>query len=133
MELCDVFESVNNAHISGKIVPFDSKRLTSNQSNMKTSQVTEIFQRVGIDMIWRRLSSMQDIVDCFPTALPKQIESKLIEDWNAVFSERDIIMHNNSSSNGIGAIAISNYARFFKICLSSMIELLNSGASEILS
>jgi len=132
-ELLEVFEGVNEAHKSGGMVPFDSRRLTNNQSNMTTKQVTDIFKRVGIHRIWYKLSLMQEIIDYFPASQQKQIEHSLTEKWNEVFKERDQIMHNNSNSNGVGAPAISNYAEFFKVCLKCEFEILNKTAEEILA
>jgi len=132
-ELIDVFESVNNAHISGGAVPFDLRRLTNNQGNMKSTQVSDIFSRVGIGSIWEKVVLKPEIIQLYPSAQPKQLVSKFVSDWNKLLDERDKIMHQNSTASGIGTNTIKNYAVFFKTGIASLAEILDEEATKILN
>jgi hypothetical protein len=86
--------------------------ITHNRNNMRTEQVGNIAKSVGLEKFWESVRSRQEARDFFPDKNDVQVEQSMLQKWNELFDERDIIVHQISQANGWGQTKISPYISF---------------------
>ncbi len=94
--------------------------IVNNQGNMRSAEVSEIAKRLGLTGIWRHV-----IVDeWFAAHLGEdhlaRLEGMVIQKWNAVFDERDNVVHRVSQANGWGIDVIIEHIEFSKQVVRSL-------------
>jgi hypothetical protein len=78
------------------------KELTYNEGNFRSRQLTTTAKRVGIEELWPRISDSAEVKEYTDEPVRDTRTNKLIADWNAVFDERDRIVHKISEAKASG-------------------------------
>lgn len=88
--------------------------IVNNQGNMRTAEVTEIAKRFGINGLWRAVASDGKFAAEWGEDSIQRLEGKIVQKWNAVFDERDNVVHRVSQANGWSTDVIIEHIEFAK-------------------
>lgn len=106
------------------------EELVYNKGNMRTAEITGIAKRIGIRNLWALLSARQEILNAYPDFTDQQIQTKIIEQWNSIFDERDIIVHRISQASGWGDTTIIQHIDFLKLSIRNLSECIIDDLSD---
>lgn len=104
--------------------------ITYNKSNMRSREITDVAKRIGIRKLWENLCARPVVRDLAPDALDDQMEQVILERWNALFDERDTVVHRISQATGWGETIISPYISFVRSIISGIVLCLADDAGE---
>ena len=107
-------------------------RLTDNQANFKSGQVTDLAKGIGIADIWTLISNHQAVGEFLGLELGDTCKNALIEEWNEVFTERDTVVHRISSASGWGMDRVRRAIDLFSLVIQRMMQCLVCEADRIL-
>lgn len=93
------------------------EELTYNKSNFRSSQLTETAKNMGIHKMWSSISDCSDVEAYTGESVLETRVNKLIAAWNAVFDERDLVVHNISKASGWGAVKIREAMTLFLLIM----------------
>ncbi len=101
--------------------------LTDNKGNFRSSQLTEISKSIGISEIWKLIADGPAVSDLLggETDL-ERATTVLINDWNALFDERDLIVHRVSRASGWGSDRVKAAIELAQVVLSRLSAVLES-------
>lgn len=91
------------------------QQLVYNQGNMRSAEVTALCKRFGISDIWHKVSSSKSTLDYFGEDEASRCQSFVIEKWNGIFDERDLVVHQVSAASGWAAEVIIEHVEFCKV------------------
>ena len=106
-------------------------KITYNQGNFKTSQISQIAKKVGIQGIIGKICDCEEIREWTNEEEDENRVNKFTVEWNEIFDERDLIVHRLSSANGWGIERIHTVIRLAKIIVERLRETLIADASEV--
>lgn len=95
-----------------------AKMLSHNQGNLKSKEVTAICKRVGVRGIWDTIVSCEELEMFTGDANAETRMNSVVDMWNSIFDERDVIAHRFSQASGWGANRIKNSIELSKIIIS---------------
>lgn len=76
--------------------------ITHNKGNFRSFQLTDIAKLIGLNEIWRKIAHDESVANYIGIELGETCTQRLISDWNAIFDERDVIVHRISQASGWG-------------------------------
>lgn len=93
------------------------ERLTYNRGNFRSRQLTEIAKNLGIGRMWEQICDSPEIEAYSGEAALETRVNKVTTLWNAVFDERDLVVHSISKASGWGAERIRQAAALFSLII----------------
>lgn len=106
--------------------------LANNQGNFKSAQVTELAKQVGVPSIWTNMLNDQAVADFVGLDVGPRCVDKFISDWNGIFDERDIVVHQLSQASGWGSDRIEKSIAMFTLTLTRLTTCLALNADELI-
>lgn len=104
--------------------------LTDNKGNFRSSQLTEISKYLGINEIWKLIAEGPAVANLLGGETDRERASTiLINDWNALFDERDIIVHRVSQASGWGSDRMKAAIELAQLVLSRLSAVLEGEIS----
>jgi hypothetical protein len=91
--------------------------LTYNRGNFRSSQLTETAKNIGIHKVWSGICDCSEVEAYTGESVLETRANKLIAAWNAVFDERDLVVHNISKANGWRAEKIREAMTLFLLIM----------------
>ncbi len=74
--------------------------ITYNVANFRTEQVTEVAKRSGVAEILQKVCDCNELEEWTGREVLDTRVTVLCNQWNEIFSERDLVVHRISSANG---------------------------------
>lgn len=104
--------------------------LTDNKGNFRSSQLTEISKSLGINEIWKLIASGPAVSELLGGETDiDRATTILINDWNALFDERDLIVHRVSRASGWGSERVKAAIELAQLVLSRLSAVLEAEIS----
>jgi hypothetical protein len=91
--------------------------LTFNKGNFRSRQLTEIAKNIGMERMWEQICDAPEVEAYTGQALLETRVNKMTTLWNAVFDERDLVVHSISKASGWGAERIRQAAALFGLII----------------
>lgn len=98
--------------------------ITNNKGNFRSDQLTEISKNIGLADVWAKISDHEAIWSFTGSPTATACQSDIVARWNAVYDERDTVVHRISQASGWGTEAVNQTVELFfvvvesfKICL----------------
>lgn len=91
--------------------------LTYNKGNFRSWQLTEIAKNMGIERMWEQICDAPEVEAYTGEVLLQTRVNKMTALWNAVFDERDLVVHSISKASGWGAERIRQAAALFSLII----------------
>jgi len=108
--------------------------LADNKGNFRSAQLTEISKSIGMNGIWLQLSDSPAVVDLLGGETDAaRAESLLITKWNALFDERDVIVHRVSQASGWGSDRVKGAIELIQLVLSRLSAVLEREVTAAVS
>ncbi|MGH7814549.1 MAG: HEPN domain-containing protein [Candidatus Binataceae bacterium] len=79
------------------------EQLTYNKGNFRSAQLTETAKNSGMAKLWNKICQCAEIEAYTGESVLDSRVTKLTSVWNAMFDERDLIVHQISRASGWGA------------------------------
>lgn len=99
--------------------------LTDNKGNFRSSQLTDIAKSMGISEIWKLIADGPPVFELLGGETDiERAKTLLINDWNALFDERDLIVHRVSRASGWGSDRVKAAIELAQIVLSRLSTVL---------
>ena len=99
-------KDLNDLLSGGKVFKLAAVTIVNNQGNMRSAEVTDIAKRFGLKGIWREVVIDEFFAPRLGEDHLARLESLVIQKWNAVFDERDNVVHRVSQASGWGTDVI---------------------------
>jgi hypothetical protein len=109
------------------------EQLVYNQGGFKSQQVTEIGKNIGFSNLWQRVCACQEIEDYTAETTVDTRVTRLIALWNAVFEERDLVVHRISQANGWASNRIQQAIDLSKLVVKRIATCLTIDADELIA
>jgi hypothetical protein len=93
------------------------EELTYNRGNFRSSQLTETAKNIGIHKMWAGICNCSEVEAYTGESVLDTRANKLIGAWNAVFEERDLVVHNISKASGWSAEKIREAMTLFLLII----------------
>jgi hypothetical protein len=106
------------------------EQLTHNDGNFKSQQLTEIAKQMGVPQIWKLICDCVELETTTAESVLDTRINKVIGDWNAIFEERDLVVHNISKASGWSSDRIGETMAFFQLILSRVAVCLADDAQS---
>lgn len=106
--------------------------LTYNDRNFRSKQVSEVAKNCGIEQIWTKISDAREIEEYTGESSLETRQNKLIQAWNEIFEERDIIVHRISQATGWSEDRILETMNFSLLVIQRVVKCLVDDAVEFL-
>lgn len=107
-------KDLNDLLSGGRVFKLAAVTIVNNQGNMRSAEVTDIAKRFGLNGIWREVVSDEWFAPQLGEDHLVRLEGMVIQKWNAVFDERDNVVHRVSQANGWGTDVIKDNIEFSK-------------------
>ena len=91
--------------------------IADNRGNFRSKQVTEIAKQIGLTELWDKISDAPEVEQYIGLPAGAACAGRLIQAWNEVFDERDLVVHRVSRANGWGAEKIRQTVALFLLVL----------------
>lgn len=104
--------------------------LVNNQGNMRSSEVTDIAKRIGLNGLWRAVAADQWFVERLGEDNTARLEGLIVQKWNAVFDERDNVVHRVSQANGWSTDVIDEHIDFCRHVVKVIGSIFNIDCSQ---
>jgi hypothetical protein len=78
----------------------EKEGIARNEGNFRSSQVTDIAKLIGLSEIWSKIANTSDVSTYAGIPLGDELMNKVVSDWNAIYDERDTIVHRISLASG---------------------------------
>ena len=91
------------------------ERVIDNQGNMRSKQITDIAQRFGITDFWGSIALAESFKEYFGGSTVDTRKTQIIQKWNGIFDERDLVVHRVSQANVWSAEMILEHITFAKL------------------
>ncbi|TIX86421.1 MAG: hypothetical protein E5V21_00730 [Mesorhizobium sp.] len=105
-----------------------SDEITYNRANMRSKQVSEITEKLGMREFWKAVQAQPSATALYPDLEPEQRVQGIVAKWNGLFDERDLVVHRFSQASGWGPSLISDYVSFLTTIISCMTRCLHGDA-----
>ena len=93
------------------------EELTYNKGNFRSRQLTDMAKNVGIERLWEQTCDSPEVEAYTGDAALETRVNKITALWNAVFDERDLVVHSISKASGWGAERIRQAAALFSLII----------------
>lgn len=103
-----------------RIFKLAAETIVNNQGNMRSAEVTDIAKRLGLNGIWRHVVVDEWFAAQFGEDQLVRLEGIVIQKWNAVFDERDNVVHRVSQANGWSPSVITEHIELCKQVVRSL-------------
>jgi hypothetical protein len=107
-------------------------QITYNRYNLRSGEITQVGKRAGVRKIWEGIRSNPAMQVLHPDLDETQVEQAMLERWNALFDERDTIVHRISQAAGWGDTIILPYIIFVQAVMGCFVTLLAADVGELL-
>lgn len=107
-------------------------QITYNRYNLRSGEIAQVSKRAGVKKVWESVRADPAMKALYPDLDEAQVEQAMLERWNALFDERDTIVHRISQAAGWGDTIIVPYIAFVQAVLGCFVTLLAADAAEIL-
>jgi hypothetical protein len=97
-----------------------SKEIVHNRSNLRSAEFTDVAKRVGFEQIWISICDNEATEDWTGEVNVDARASRIIAQWNEVFDERNIVVHNLSQASGWGETKIVQSIDLFELVVKSL-------------
>ncbi|MCF3470774.1 HEPN domain-containing protein [Stenotrophomonas maltophilia] len=102
-----------------------SSELTDNKGNFRSSQLTDISKSLGINEIWKLIADGSAVTDFLGGETNiERATAVLINEWNSLFDERDLIVHRVSRASGWGSERVKEAIELAQLVLSRLAAVL---------
>lgn len=108
------------------------ERLTYNKGNFKSGEVTSVFKRAGLSSTWQIICDHQIIADWTGLDSNDARMTEIINQWNAIFDERDLVAHRISQASGWSGQRISQSVELCQLVLGRVVALLVADANSLI-
>jgi hypothetical protein len=102
------------------------EELTYNKGNFRSLQLTEVAKNVGFTKVWTHISDCAEVEAYTGASVLDARVQRLITAWNAVFDERDLIVHSISKANGWSAEKIREAMTLSRLVIARIASCLAS-------
>lgn len=93
------------------------EELTYNKGNFRSRQLTDTAKNVGIERLWEQICDSAEVEAYTGDTVLETRVNKITALWNAVFDERDLVVHSISKASGWGAERIRQAAALFSLII----------------
>lgn len=104
--------------------------IVDNQGNMRSSQVTDIAKRIGVDKIWIRISDEEIFSNSMNEEKIDRRANLIIQKWNEIFDERDRVVHRVSQASGWSVDKIIEHITFCEQIVKKVGSILSDDCME---
>jgi len=112
----DLHDLLSGAHI----FKLAAVTIVNNQVNMRSAEITDIAKRLGLNGIWRHVVVDEWFAAQWGEDHLARLEGMVVQKWNAVFDERDNVVHRVSQANGWSTSVIMEHIEFSKQVVRSL-------------
>lgn len=119
-EACKKTKELHDLLSGNRIFKLSAETIVNNQGNMRSAEVTTIAKRLGLNSIWRLVVVDDWFAVQFGEDHLVRLEGMAIQKWNAVFDERDNVVHRVSQASGWSPSVITEHIEFCKNVVRSL-------------
>lgn len=106
--------------------------ITLNEGNCRTKQITDISKRAGVREILRQICDCTEVVEWSGEDELDRRVTKFSAEWNSIFDERDVVVHQMSNASGWAADKLLQALHQVDILVNRLSEILSNDASELI-
>ena len=108
------------------------EQLTYNKGNFRSLQLTDVAKNVGFTKVWFHISDCAEVEAYTGASIVDARVQRLITAWNAVFDERDLIVHSISKANGWSAEKIREAMTLSRLVLGRIASCLATDLAALI-
>lgn len=107
--------------------------ISYNEGNCRTAQITELAKKIGIREIIRLVCDCQEFSTWSGEDTIERTITRFTTDWNALFDERDLVVHQMSNASGWGATKLVQVFDQVNIFVNRLSNVLHADLSELIA
>ena len=109
------------------------EKITYNEGNFRSDQITTTAKRVGVRDIWLQICDSEDVENYTAEEIVESRVTRLVQDWNALFDERDIVVHRISQASGWSNESIRKGVNLSRLIFSRICSCLEVDAEALIA